>query len=180
MWRGEALSSKQFKFSLTLIHFYTFKYFPSFTLTFFHCYFFTSTFLIWWTLFDFNFHFSLNVSVEAMSRLCEPSSRAILSPPLSIISLHKIRTPFQNFLSQPFSFNFNYLDLNYWPVFFFSTKVCEISKWKRTEIASVFERNFLCRHIKYSSAQIQEQNRQIFVFFRTKYSLFQSLTINQS
>ena len=57
-------------------------------------------------------------------------------------------------------------------MFFFSTKVCEISKWKRTEIASVFERNFLCRHIKYSSAQIQEQNRQIFVFFRTKYSLF--------
>ena len=40
---------------------------------------------------------------------------------------------------------------------------------KRTKIAFVFEREFLPRHIKYSSAQIQEQNRQIFVFLRTKY-----------
>ena len=42
-------------------------------------------------------------------------------------------------------------------------------KWKRAKNTFVFERDFLPRHIKYSSAQIQEQNRQIFVFRKTIY-----------
>ena len=51
----------------------------------------------------------------------------------------------------------------------YSVKSSNSFKWKRAKNTFVFERDFPPRHTKYSSAQIQEQNRQIFFFRKTKY-----------